>query len=98
MQTCDRIRCQAFTGIAQLNAEPELPGAALEHLPVSKNYDARGKPLLREGETDVRADARRLPRGHCYDRNGIRARRDACPRRRLFFESSVHRSSSRIST
>ena len=35
MQTCDRIRSQACAGIAQLNAEPELPGATLEHLPVS---------------------------------------------------------------
>jgi len=32
----------ACGGIAQPHAEPELPGAALEHLPVSENHDARG--------------------------------------------------------
>src|SRR5882757_11474268 len=97
MQASDRIRRQACAGIAQLNAEPELPGPALEHLPVSEYHDARGELLPREGQTEIGADARRLPRGHRYDRNGIRARRNACPRRRRFFEPSVHRSSIRIS-
>src|SRR5205814_10436574 len=77
MQACDRAPRQACAGIAQLNAEPDLPGAALEHLPVSKNNDARGEPVSRESQTDIRANARRLSGGHRYDRNRIRARRNA---------------------
>jgi len=88
------IARQLATAVRQFG----LPRAALEHFPVSEHHDACGELLSRERQTDIRADACRLPRGHGYDRKGIRARRNACPRLRRFLESGVHRSSRRIST
>jgi len=77
-------RCQAWgPGSHSRAPSPSLAGRrAPEHLPVSKNHDARPQNLFsREGgQTDVRADACPAPREVTrYDR-GRDSRPDATPR------------------